>query len=84
MLTGDSPYLPPYDKPDIRDYDRRYSRQLEAFIRRCTAQNPMERIPDMAYVLQQLETKHFLNKSLSVIKKNKNGDYIYEKNIIMR
>jgi hypothetical protein len=52
----------------------------------------MERIPDMAYVLQQLETiyhcgttpKRSLIKSISVIKKRKTGDYIYEKNIIMR
>jgi serine/threonine-protein kinase len=92
MLTGDSPYLPPYDKAGIRNYDPKYDRQLESLISHCTAENPMERIPDMAYLLQQLETiyhyettpKHSLIKSISVIKKRKIGDYIYEKNIIMR
>jgi serine/threonine-protein kinase len=90
MLTGDSPYMPPFNKPGIRSYDNTYDRELERLINSCVRENPYERFPDMDFVLQELETiyyrmnneKHLFN--ISVIRNKKMGDYLYEKNIIFR
>jgi hypothetical protein len=90
MLTSDSPYLPPFRKPAIRNYDNSLDRELERLINCCVRNNPYERMPDMGFVLQELETiyyrmtneKHLFN--ITFIKNKKMGDYLYEKNIIFR
>jgi len=85
MLTGDSPYLPPYDKPGIRYYDSRLDRELEMLIVMCTRENPLERLPDMRYVYRELERISGKKKFFypHIFRCRKAGDYIYEKNIFL-
>jgi serine/threonine protein kinase len=90
MLTKDSPYLPPFNKPDIRSYDNALDRELERLVRCCVRENPYERLPDMAFVLQELETIYYRMThekrlfNITVIRNRKTGNYLYEKNIILR
>ena len=93
MLTGDSPYLPPFEKPDIRAYDRSFDRELETLVTLCTRKNPPERPPDMRYVCRELEKisqkrKKTGGKSFFRLfdrRREKKGGctYQYEKNIFL-
>lgn len=91
MLTGDSPYLPPYDKPGIRYYDNRLDKDLELLIAMCIKENPYERLPDMRYVKRELENICRKKKSIRLKKlwsdgihrRRRMGEYIYEKNICL-
>ena len=54
LLTGDDPCRPPFEKPPIRRYDRRFSRELEDMIRDCVRRDSRERPPAMRRVLQRM------------------------------
>ncbi len=84
MLTGDSPYMPPFEKPGIRRYDGRFDRALERLIIMCTKANPLERLPDMSCVQRELEKIKAHRALRGISGRGYMNKYIYEKNIFLR
>lgn len=84
MLTGDSPYLPPYIKPGVREYNKSLDKRIEKLIIECTRENIYERLPDMGFVVSKLEDIKNNSKRRFTLKvrENKNGEYIYLKNVL--
>lgn len=89
LLTGDNPYLPPFEKPDIRKYDRSFAKNLACLVEACVREKSAQRLPDMRYVLHELKKieerrntrRHFTIGGRFGIHQ---GEFVYEKNILMK
>ncbi|MBR1476719.1 MAG: protein kinase [Lachnospiraceae bacterium] len=86
MLTGDSPYLPPYEKPPIREYDSMLSKELSNLLAACTVEDTSLRPPDMGYVCDRLEKITPVSKGLGQIfaRSHYEGEFVYIKNVVLR
>lgn len=87
LFTGDNPYLPPYEKPDVRKYDRSFDCDLAALITACVREECGKRPPDMRYVLQELKKIAEKKKKWVYLWRRKGlyqREFVYEKNILLK
>jgi serine/threonine-protein kinase len=77
LITGKSPYEPPYDFTKVREIDPSLSEGIESIIRKCVQLTPEDRYQSASELLHDLNNIYKLNSTYKTEKKK----YIAKKSI---